>query len=91
VCEACAAASPLGATLAVHLGTLRALDRALAFPLAKLGRIALGGAALDEAARLVTRFLGFHVGVELQSRRILDEQLTLPGGEGKLRTFGRRD
>ncbi len=91
VCAACAASSPLGAALPVHLGTLRALDRALAFPLAQMGRIALGGAALDEAARLVTRFLGFHVGVELQSRRILDEQLTLPGGEGKLPAFGRRD
>ena len=31
------------------------------------------------------------LGVELQSRRILDEQLTLPGGEGKLLAFGRRD
>jgi DNA repair protein RecO (recombination protein O) len=91
VCETCAATSPPGATLPVHLGTLRALDRALQFPLASVGRIALGGAALDEAARLVTRFLGFHVGVELQSRRILDEQLTLPGGEGKLHAFGRRD
>jgi hypothetical protein len=95
VCAACASASPtgdasLGATLLVHLGTLRALDRALQFPLASLGRIALGGLALDEAARLVTRFLGFHVGVELQSRRILDEQLTLPGGEGKLRPLRSR-
>jgi len=85
VCAACAAAAPLGAALPVHLGTLRALDRALAFSLGQLGRIALAGAALDEAARLITRFLGFHVGVELQSRRILDEQLTLPGAEGTLR------
>jgi DNA repair protein RecO (recombination protein O) len=91
VCAACAAEAELGAALPVHLGTLRALDRALAFPLARMGRIALGGAALEEAARLVTRFLGFHVGVELQSRRILDEQLTLPGGEGKLARSGRRD
>jgi DNA repair protein RecO (recombination protein O) len=92
VCAACAEAHGLGAALPVHLGTLRALDSALDFPLASMGRIALGGAALEEAARLVTRFLGFHVGVELQSRRILDEQLTLPGGEGKLRLpSGRRD
>lgn len=92
VCAACAASRPLGAALRVHLGTLRALDSALEFPLARLGRIALGGPALEEAARLVTRFLSFHVGVELQSRRILDEQLTLPGGEGKLRLLlGRRD
>jgi len=91
-CAACSAAQSLGAALPVHLGTLRALDSALHFSLSSMGRIALGGAALDEAARLVTRFLGFHVGVELQSRRILDEQLTLPGGEGKLRPrLGRRD
>ena len=84
LCEACAAQGGLGATLDVHLGTLRTLDRALHFPLDQLGRLALGGDALVEAQRLMTRFLGFHVGVELQSRRILDEELTLPGGEGKL-------
>ncbi len=83
-CATCAGGTPLGPSLLVHLGTLRALDRALRFPLSHMGRIALGGDALREAARLVTRFLGFHVGVELQSRRILDEQLTLPGGEGRL-------
>ena len=32
---------------------------------------------------------GFHVGIELQSRRVLDEELTLPGGEGKLRPLRR--
>jgi DNA repair protein RecO (recombination protein O) len=91
-CAACSASAHLGVALPVHLGTLRTLDSALQFPLASLGRIALGGSALAEAARLVTRFLGFHVGVELQSRRVLDEQLTLPGGEGKLRPLlGRRD
>jgi DNA repair protein RecO (recombination protein O) len=91
-CAPCSASAHLGAALPVHLGTLRTLDSALQFPLATLGRIALGGSALAEAARLVTRFLGFHVGVELQSRRVLDEQLTLPGGEGKLRPLlGRRD
>ncbi len=84
LCAACAATGIEGAWLPIHLGTLRALDRALQFPFAQLGRLALGGDALAEAQRLVTRFLGFHVGVELQSRRILDEQLTLPGGEGKL-------
>jgi len=90
-CAACSTSPHLGAALPVHVGTLRALDSALQFPLASMGRIALGGAALEEAARLVTRFLAFHVGVDLQSRRILDEQLTLPGGEGKLPAFGRRD
>jgi DNA repair protein RecO (recombination protein O) len=84
-CPSCSAAPTPGPVQRVHLGTLRALDRALSFPLADMGRIALGGSALDEAAQLVTRFLSFHVGVELQSRRILDEQLTLPGGKGKLR------
>jgi DNA repair protein RecO (recombination protein O) len=83
LCSACAPAAH-GAALPIHLGTLRALDRALAFPLDRLGRLALGGDSLAEARLLVTRFLGFHVGVELQSRRILDEELTLPGGEGKL-------
>ena len=57
----------------VRLGTLRALDRALRFPLDRLGRLALGGDAMAEAQRLLARFLGFHVGVELQSRRVLDE------------------
>jgi DNA repair protein RecO (recombination protein O) len=83
LCGACAP-SAHGASLPIHLGTLRALERALGFPLDRLGRLALGGEALAEAQRLVTRFLGFHVGIELQSRRILDEELTLPGGEGKL-------
>jgi DNA repair protein RecO (recombination protein O) len=91
LCAACAALGFESAALPIHLGTLRALDRALRFPLAQLGRLALGGEALLEAQRLVARFLGFHVGIELQSRRILDEELTLPGGEGKLPAFGRRD
>ena len=85
VCESCAGATPLGAALVVHRGTLRALDQALRFPLEHLARLALASDALREAARLVDRFLGFHVGVELQSRRVLDEQLTLPWGKGKLR------
>src|SRR5262245_34141074 len=83
LCAACAPHAH-GAALPTHLGTLRTLERALAFPLEQLSRIALGGEALLEAQRLTTRFLGFHVGVELQSRRVLDEELTLPGGEGKL-------
>jgi DNA repair protein RecO (recombination protein O) len=82
LCSACAPDAH-GAALPIHLGTLRALDRALRFPLDQLGRLALAGDALAEAQRLLTRFLGFHVGVELQSRRVLEE-LTLPGGEGKL-------
>jgi DNA repair protein RecO (recombination protein O) len=89
ICSECTAAGGV-VTLPVHLGTLRALDRALSFPLGQLGRLALGGDALAESQRLITRFLGFHVGIELQSRRILDEELTLPGGEGKLRPLQRR-
>ena len=89
LCPTCAAGAH-AAVLPIHLGTLRALDRALRFPLDQLGRLALGGDALLEAQRLVTRFLGFHVGVELQSRRILDEELTLSGGEGKLLPSRRR-
>jgi len=82
-CEGCARGGGV-ATVPVHLGTLRALDRALAFPIDQLGRLALGGPLLGEAQHLMRRFLGFHVGIELQSRRVLDEELTLPGGEGKL-------
>ena len=89
ICRDCTAAGGV-ATLPVHLGTLRALDRALSFPLDQLGRLALGGDALAESRRLITRFLDFHVGIELRSRRILDEELTLPGGEGKLRPLRRR-
>jgi DNA repair protein RecO (recombination protein O) len=89
-CARCAAEPAEGAALPIHLGTLRALDRALRFPLREMGRIALGGDALVEAQRVAQRFLGFHVGVELRSQRILDEELTLPGGEGKLRPPRRR-
>jgi len=69
----------------VHLGTLRSLERSLSFPLDQLGRLALGGVALQEAQALVSRFLRFRVGLDLRSERFLDEQLTLPGPGGTLR------
>jgi DNA repair protein RecO (recombination protein O) len=82
----CAACAPPGAALLpVHLGTLRALERALRFDLSHLGRIALGGAALGEARTLVARFLRYHVGLELRSVPFLEERLTPPEPKGKLR------
>lgn len=85
VCRRCAPAGlPL---LAVHLGTLRALAQSLRLPLGHLGRLTLGGRALEEARALTGRFLRFHVGLELRSQPFLDQQLTLPGPEGKLGPF----
>jgi DNA repair protein RecO (recombination protein O) len=71
--------------LPVHVGTLRALEQGLRLDLDRIGRLALGGAALREARTLLTRFLRFHVGLELRSERFLDERLTLPGAKGTLR------
>jgi DNA repair protein RecO (recombination protein O) len=59
----------------IHLGTLRALERSLDFTPDRLARLALGGAALAEARRLVARFLRFHVGIDLRSARFLDKVL----------------
>lgn len=73
VCAACGAR--LEGLLPVHLGTLRALAGGLRLGLERLDRLALGGGALDEAARLVARFQRFHVGLELRSERFLDEIL----------------
>ena len=61
--------------LAVHLGTLRALDRGLQLAVGALDRLALGPGALAEARRLISRFQRFHLGVELRSERFLDEIL----------------
>lgn len=73
VCMRCQ--RPGDALLPVHLGTLRTLDQSLNLDLARLGRLALGGAALAEARQLVGRFERFHVGVELRSARFLEEVL----------------
>jgi DNA repair protein RecO (recombination protein O) len=73
VCRGCA---ETGLDLVpIHLGTLRTLDRSLDFAPDRLARLALGGAALAEARRLVSRFLRFHVGIDLRSARFLEKML----------------
>jgi len=76
LCGACNLRTERG--IDVHLGTLRALDRALQLDLDRLDRLVLGGAAVAEAAQLVTRFLRFHVGIELRSEAFLGEILAAP-------------
>jgi DNA repair protein RecO (recombination protein O) len=73
VCRRCAREGE--ALLAVHAGTLRALEQGLRFELHRLHRLALGADALAEARLLLGRFERFHVGVELRSRRFLEERL----------------
>ncbi len=75
VCGACAAR--LDGLLPVHLGTLRALERALEFDPRRLDRLSLGAAALEEARHLVGRFARYHLGLELRSERFLDETLAV--------------
>lgn len=77
VCARCAPRR--SGVLPVHLGTLRALDRALALDVASLGRLVLSPQALEEARSVVGRFQRFHVGVELQSQRFLERMLSLGG------------
>lgn len=62
-----------GATLPVHLGTLRGLDRGMLLGLAKLDRLAIGTREMREAEMLVGRFHRFHVGLELRSEAFLRE------------------
>ncbi len=73
LCRNCT--GPGDGVLPVHRGTLRALEAVLRLDIDRLGRLSLGAAALDEAARIVHRFGRFHVGVELRSERFLDEIL----------------
>lgn len=73
VCGACGLR--LEGLLRVRLGTLRALEASLRLPLDGLPRLALGGEALEEARRLISRFARFHLGLELRSERFLDEIL----------------
>jgi len=70
VCSACAAQR--SGVVPVHLGTLRALERALALDVAQLDRLILSSSLLQEARRVVSRFQRCHVGVELRSERFLD-------------------
>jgi DNA repair protein RecO (recombination protein O) len=82
VCGACGAT--LAGLLRVHLGTLRALEQALALDAARLDRLVLPPLALEEACRLISRFQRFHLGVELASERFLDRMLPAPGhGQGQ--------
>jgi len=69
----------------VQLGTLRALEQGLQLDLERLDRLILSPTALSEARQLVTRFERFHVGVDLQSRRFLDERIPDPSAAGSPR------
>jgi DNA repair protein RecO (recombination protein O) len=73
LCRPCAA--PLDGLLRVHAGTLRALEQGLRFDFEHLDRLVLGPAALAESEQLIGRFQRYHIGVELRSRRFLDEIL----------------
>ena len=74
VCRSCRGAEEL--PLRAHLGTLRALEQGLRFPLAELSRLALDRRALGEAQQIVGRFQRYHVGIELRSERFLSEVLS---------------
>jgi DNA repair protein RecO (recombination protein O) len=74
LCRPCA--GPQELLLMVHLGTLRALEQGLRFPISEIGRLNLTPSALAEATQLVGRFQRYHVGVELRSERFLNETLT---------------
>ena len=71
VCAACGGEG----CLRVHAGTLRALEQGLRFDLSQLHRLVLPPALLSEARLLIGRFERFHVGVELRSRRFLDQRV----------------
>jgi DNA repair protein RecO (recombination protein O) len=66
--------------LEVHLGTLRALERSLDFPLDQLDRLSLPPQALAEAGRLIGRFQRFHVGIELRSELLVNALIGSPRG-----------
>lgn len=70
LCNACTRDDTIA--LAVHPGTLRALEQGLRLPVERLDRLALGREATAEARALLERFLRFHVGMELRSQRVLD-------------------
>ena len=70
LCAACS--MRVDGLLPLHLGTLKALERALELPLEGLTRLVMPSAALAEAQRVVARFQRFHVGIELRSERVLD-------------------
>lgn len=86
LCASCE--RPGDAALRVHLGTLRALERGAALPLERIERLALAGAALDEALRLLDRFQRFHVGVELRTVGFLEQALAEAAPPGRARQAG---
>lgn len=73
VCGRCARGETLRP---VHLGTLRALEQALALPLDRIGRLRLGPALLREATPLIEDFRRYHVGLELKSDAVVDAVLS---------------
>lgn len=73
ICDGCAGSEEL--PLRAHLGTLRALEQGLRFPLSELSRLRLAPAALAEAQQIVGRFQRYHLGVELRSERFLSDVL----------------
>jgi DNA repair protein RecO (recombination protein O) len=77
LCHGCAPGAD--GVVAVHLGTLRALEQGLRLPLDRLDRLALGVQATAEASSLLSRFLRFHVGFELRSEPFLDAVLATSG------------
>ena len=78
VCPRCSGGEEL--PLRAHLGTLRALEQGLRFPLSELSRLALAPAALAQAEHIVSRFQRYHVGVELRSERFLADVLRTRSG-----------
>lgn len=73
ICKRCSGSEEL--PLQAHLGTLRALEQGLRFPLAELSRLTLAPRALAEAEQIVGRFQRYHLGIELRSERFLSEVL----------------
>jgi DNA repair protein RecO (recombination protein O) len=73
VCASCRGSEEL--PLRAHLGTLRALEQGLRFPLSELSRLALPPGSLAEAQQIVGRFQRYHVGIELRSERFLSDML----------------
>jgi len=73
ICGPCA--GPAEQLLPMHVGTLRALEQGLRFPLGELTRLKLAPQAIAEAQQLVARFQRYHLGVELRSERFLSEVL----------------
>jgi DNA repair protein RecO (recombination protein O) len=76
LCPRCVSGSEVA--VAVHLGTLRALEQGLVLPVERLDRLALAPSASAEARALLGRFLRFHVGLELRSEPFLDAVLARP-------------